>query len=221
MANKMDSLNVLNSFFKANKVAKIADLFTLLGTGSRMSVFRRLSELNYLSSYTHAGAYYTLPRIPNFDSMGLWYFNDIGFSRKGNLKDTLLYLIEESESGKTHEELENQLHIRVQNTLLNLTNSNKINRTKISSYYLYTSANVVKSTKQIQNRQSNSYKYKETDYSDWIVIETLAAIIRIKSITIDPKKVFLELKSKKIVIAIEQVEKILDKLDLKKTLDSK
>jgi len=197
MAHKKDSLTVLNSFFKANKVAKIADLFTLLGTKSRMSVFRRLSKLNYLSSYTHAGAYYTLPRIPDFDSIGLWYFNEIGFSQRGNLKETLLYLIEESESGKTHEELENQLHIRVQNTLLNLTHSNKINRTRISNYYLYTSASVVRSKKQIQNRQSDSHQYKETGCCDWIVIEILAAIIGIKSITINPQKVVSELKLKK------------------------
>lgn len=221
MANKKDLLNVLNSFFKTNKVAKISDLFTLLGTNSRMSVFRRLSELNYLSSYTHAGAYYTLPRIPTFDSAGLWYFKEIGFSEKGNLKATLFYLIEKSTSGKTHEELENQLHIRVQNTLLDLTNSKKINRTKISNYYLYTSADANQSKMQIKNREIKMEEYRETGCPDWIVIEILAAIIRIKSIVIDLQKVVSELQSREILITIEQIDKILDKFNLKKTPDSK
>ncbi len=219
--NKEDSFNALNLFFKANRIAKIDDLFTLLGTNSRMSIFRKLSELNYLSSYTHAGAYYTLRHIPNFDSTGLWRFNEIGFSKKGNLKETLLYLIEKSESGKTHEELEKQLHIRVQNTLLNLINSNKINRTKVANSYLYTSGNQVQSKKQIQNCETHRQGYKEAGCPDWIIIEILAEIIRIKSIIIDSQKIVSELKLRKIVISIEQVDKVINQFNLKKTPDSK
>jgi hypothetical protein len=221
MMKKEDSFHTLNLFFKAKRVARITDLFTLLGTNSRMSIFRKLSELNYLSSYTHAGAYYTLHHIPNFDSTGLWYFNEIGFSKKGNLKETLLNLIEKSESGMTHEELEKRLHIRVQNTLLDLINSNKINRTKISNCYLYTSVNEVQSKRQIQNREAHMQGYKEMSFPDWIIIEILAAIIRVKSITIDSQKIVSELKLRKNLITIEQVEKVISQLNLKKTLDSK
>jgi hypothetical protein len=219
--DKEDSLNALNLFFKANRIARIDDLFTLLGTNSRMSIFRKLRELNYLSSYTHAGAYYTLRHIPNFDSTGLWCFNEIGFSKKGNLKETLLYLIEKAESGKTHDELKNQLHIRVQNTLLDLINSDKINRTKISNTYLYTSANGIQSKKQIQNRQVTMKEYKEMGFPDWIIIEILAAIIRVKSIIIDSQKIVSELKLRKIPITIEQVENVTNQFNLKKTLDSR
>ena len=50
----------LRTFFKKNQIAQMDDLFLLLETTSRMTVFRRLQELNYLSSFTHAGRYYTL-----------------------------------------------------------------------------------------------------------------------------------------------------------------
>jgi hypothetical protein len=160
--------------------------------------------------------FYSLRHIPNFDSTGLWRLNEIGFSKKGNLKETLLYLIEKSKSGKTHEELEKQLHIRVQNSLLDLINSNKINRTKISNAYLYTSANQAKSKKQIQNYEGHWQGYKEMGCPDWIIIEILASMIRVKSITIDSQKIVLELKLRKIIMTIEQVEKVISQFNLKK-----
>lgn len=221
MLNKKDSLVTLNSFFKKNKIAKITHLFTLLKTKSRMTIFRRLSELNYLSSYTHAGSYYTLPHVPNFDSSGLWYFNEIGFSQNGNLKETLIILIEKSESGKTHDELENQLHVRVQNTLFDLINLNKISRTKIANNYLYTASNLHQSKKQIQHRENHWQEYKDIDCPDWIIIQILSAIIRVNSSTIDAHKIILELKNRQINITAEQVENVLNRFHLKKTLASK
>ena len=53
-----------------------------------MSVFRRLRELGYLSSYTHNGRYYTLAGVPDFDENGLWFHRGIGFSQVGTLKET-------------------------------------------------------------------------------------------------------------------------------------
>ena len=57
---------------------------TALGTGS-ISVFRKLRELAYSSSYSHRGKYYTLDEIARFDAMGLWSFRSVWFSRHGTL----------------------------------------------------------------------------------------------------------------------------------------
>jgi hypothetical protein len=221
MLNKKDSLATLKAFFKKNKIAKVIELFILIKTKSRMTIFRRLSELKYLSSYTHAGSYYTLPNIPNFDSSGLWYFNEIGFSQNGNLKETLIYLIEKSESGKTHDELEMQLHVRVQNALLDLIHSNKICRTKIANIYLYTVRDATQAKKQIQYRKNHWREHKDINCPDWIVIQILSAVIRINSVAINIDEIILELKSRQINITFEQVENVLDQLHLKKTLVSK
>ena len=94
-----DASAMLKKFFKKNKIAQLVDLFNLLHTKSRMSVFRRLRELQYLSSYTHSGSYYTIKNIPDFNSSGLWYFNEVGFSKFGNLKETLIHIIDDSDSG--------------------------------------------------------------------------------------------------------------------------
>jgi hypothetical protein len=40
-----------------------------------MTVFRRLRKIEYVSSYTHAGRYYTLYDIARFDSDGMAFFS--------------------------------------------------------------------------------------------------------------------------------------------------
>jgi hypothetical protein len=49
------------------------------------------------------GRYYTLPEISTFDNEGLWRYEDIVFSRHGNLKETVIYLLDHSKAGMTAE----------------------------------------------------------------------------------------------------------------------
>lgn len=219
MPKEKASSSTLEIFFKKNKLGKLTDLFHLLKTKSRMSIFRRLKELKYLSSYTHAGSYYTLQNIPDFDSSGLWYFNEVGFSNFGSLKKTVLHLIEQSESGKTHEELEKKLHARSYNTLLDLVNSNEISRLKIDGEYVYFSIKQSQSKKQISHRKNYSRKLKYTGIPDWIIIETLASVIRQQRLIVNSSNIVSDLLSRDFVITENQVEDVLRKLNLKKTLD--
>jgi hypothetical protein len=221
MLKEKDSSAALEIFFKKNKLGKLTDLFDLLKTKSRMSVFRRLRELKYLSSYTHSGSYYTLINIPDFDSSGLWYFNEVGFSKFGNLKETALHFIEQSESGRTHEELEKKLHARSYNTLLDLVNSNKITRLKINGEYVYLSIIHSQSKKQTSHRKNYSYKLKHTGLTDCIIIEILASIIRInQGAYIETSLIISDLFSRDLVVTEDQIDNVLIKFDLKKTLDS-
>lgn len=209
---------VLLQIFKTERVCDLQTLQKKLKNRSARSIFRDLLLEGYFSSFTHSGKYYTLKNIPQFNADGIWFYQEIGFARFGTLKNTLVKLVENSEAGKTHNELKEQLHIRVQNTLLDLVKSNKITRKKIKNDFVYFSANIIVSKKQIQNRERKMEEYREIGCPDWIVIEILAAIIRIKSITIDPHKIVSELQSRRIVITIERVEKIIDQFNLKKTL---
>ena len=72
------------TLFRKRRVVTMDDLREVVGSSSRMTVFRRLSQIEYISSYTHAGRYYTLYDIARFDSDGLWFYDDIGFSQKGS-----------------------------------------------------------------------------------------------------------------------------------------
>jgi hypothetical protein len=113
-----------------------------------------------------------LKNIPDFDSSGLWYFNQVGFSKFGSLKETVLHFVEQSESGRTQKELEKKLHIQSHNTLLDLANSNKITRIKIEGEYVYFSINSAQSTKQMSNRKNYSHRVKYSGLSDWIIYGT-------------------------------------------------
>ena len=59
----------------------------------------RLKQWKAFTSYDKNGRYYVLPEIPKFDSNQLWSTKNIHFSRYGNLKSTLIGVVENSESG--------------------------------------------------------------------------------------------------------------------------
>ena len=123
--------------FNAEHVIDLQLLREKLKNRSVRSIFRDLIAEGYFSSFTHAGKYYTLKNIPRFNSDGIWFYQEMGFSKFGTLKNTLVKLIENSEAGKTHDELNKQLRIRVHNTLLDLVRINKITRKKIKSDFIY------------------------------------------------------------------------------------
>jgi hypothetical protein len=218
--SKPDALKALRSFFKKNRLARLPDLYTLLGTPSRMSVFRRLRELNYLSSYSHAGRYYTLPSVAQFDSQGLWFYGQVGFSRFGNLKQTLLQLIDQSLAGKTHEELERQLRVRVHNPLLELVRSGTITREAFGGAYLYLSIRTDSANKQRARRHEGKLDSTEDVLPDGVVIEVLAEIIRSNRLHIDQDALVSQLAVRRIRTTASQLEQLCTRLDLKKTLGS-
>src|SRR5437879_7666036 len=117
MAAQSHSLPALHKLFRTRPVALLSDLRKALQTPSRTTVFRVLSSVGYLASYSHAGRYYTLKRIPQFDPRGLWHYRQIGFSSQRTLRATLVHLVETSPAGQTHEELQDVLLLRVHNTL--------------------------------------------------------------------------------------------------------
>ena len=49
----------LSQLFSSRKIATMAELRSARGTQVAMTVFRALSPLSYLSSYSHRGKYYT------------------------------------------------------------------------------------------------------------------------------------------------------------------
>jgi len=94
MTSKQESKETLRKLVKKRSVFDLDALFDALGTRSRMTVFRRLQQVGYLSSFTHGGRFYTLENIPQFDEFGLWFHRDIGFSQAGTLKETVVLQVE-------------------------------------------------------------------------------------------------------------------------------
>ncbi len=133
-------------------VVELRDLCEALGTRSRMTVFRRLREVGYRTSFTHRGQYYTLAELPEFDEWGLWFHGDIGFSRSGTLKETAAVQVEQVPDGRTHGELSHLLRVRVHNPLLDLVHEGRIGRERYRGQHLYVSADADRAAEQVRQR---------------------------------------------------------------------
>ena len=188
----------------------ITDLDTLrrtLDTTSRMSVFRRLWEADYLSSYTHRGAYYTLTGIPDFDEYGLWFHQGVGFSRSGTLKATLVEMVDAAEGGHTHRELEALLRIRVQNTLTRLIRERLLGRERIEKLYLYVSAKAKRAATQVAKRRERmAAAFEEIALPDDTVIDVLLEVIHAGQMVVAPAVVAERLRARGVPVTAAQVE---------------
>jgi len=218
MLSKPDALKALRAFFKKKQLAMLPDITAVLGTTSRMSAFRRLRELGYLSSFSHVGRYYTLPTMANFDPQGLWFYEEVGFSRFGNLKETVIHLVDQSVAGKTHEELEKQLRLRVHNTLLDLVRSDKIAREAFEGVFVYFSIRTDRAQQQLARRREGVGDSVQDVLPDGIVIEVLAEIIRGNQVQIDQSALLSQLAERGIRISALQLNQLCTRLGLKKTL---
>ena len=96
--------------WRTRKVLTIDDLARLLDS-SLATARRRLKTWNSLTSYNNNGRYYVLPDVPQFDAHGLWHYRDIGFSQYGNLTQTLIQLVHQSEAGLSASELGERLRL--------------------------------------------------------------------------------------------------------------
>jgi hypothetical protein len=125
--------------FQSEKVLDLGIVKEIIGTTSRMTVFRQLKELGYYSSYSHSGKYYTLGSVPVFDRNGLWSYGGIHFSKHGSLMDTIAVSVKRSEAGYFASELEELLHVFVHNALGKLFSLGRLLREQIGEQYLYLS----------------------------------------------------------------------------------
>jgi hypothetical protein len=167
----------LNQLFRRKRAALLDDLRRALGTTSRTTIFRILKAVGYLSSYTHAGRYYTLHRIPKFDRWGLWAWRGIGFSSHGTLRATSVFLIEQSPAGHTHEELQQRLGLRVHDTLRSLVEDGAISRERFEDVYLYLSADRKKAAVQIAARRELHVSLTAQLPDPLLVIDLLVQVI--------------------------------------------
>ena len=146
----------LRKFLRANKIATLPELKQALGTTVDTTVFRKLKELSYRSSYSHRGRYYTLAEIPQFDPHGLWSFQSVWFSRWGNLVSTVETLVNGAPQGYFANELQQILHVEVKDTLLQLVEQCRLARQPVKGLFLYCSQGTAVRRRQVLARQALS-----------------------------------------------------------------
>jgi len=143
----------LIELFKKNKIATMPELKEMLGTQADATIFRKLRELSYRSSYSHRGRYYTLDDVADYDEWGLWSYRAVWFSLRGSLMATAEALVEESEAGFFVAELEHVLNVEAKGALLKLTRQGRLSREHITGRYLYCSGEPARRKMQLRARR--------------------------------------------------------------------
>jgi len=135
------------------KIATMPQLKEALGTEVDVTVFRKLKQLAYRTSYSHRGSYYALDETARFDQSGLWSFRSVWFSRYGTLLDTAQAFVEVSSAGHFVEELGPLLHVGTKEPLLRLVQQGRVAREPVQGLYLYCSIDPVLRQRQLLARR--------------------------------------------------------------------
>jgi hypothetical protein len=214
MLSPEESKTALYKWFRKRYVADLDQLFRVLETNSRMSVFRRLKGIGYLTSFTDAGRYYTLGDIPAFDSWGLWFHQGIGFSQAGTLKATVIDIVHSSNAGMTPKELLHLLKIRIPNTLHNalhgLVQSSQVGRHRSEGLCLYTHVDPDKGQLQIEARRVQ--RKRGVQLAGPLPMEATIAVLvealNAGQVFVAPSEIAGRLEVRGVAVTVDQVNRI-------------
>jgi len=163
--------------FRAPRVLTLPQLSQTLQC-SRSTILRRLAEHGYFSSYNHSGMFFTIPEVARFDSHGLWTCKTARFSKHGSLKESLVYLVQSSSHGMTHQELTSVLAVRVHNPLLELTREGTLRRERIGPTFVYLHAKRTRQTEQRKRRKAATPRRPAVPPTHRQTIATLLELIQ-------------------------------------------
>ncbi len=202
----------LTSLFAENSCWTIAPLASALSY-SVPSVRRFLAEIGYYSSFTHNGNWYTLRSIPRFDRDGLWFHQDIGFSRAGSLTNTLVELETRSAAGMTAEQLGSKLQCRCHSVLVHLCRQGRLERCKIGRSHVYLAADPPIAAIQRKTAQGLSFAQLPAEIAILVLVEFIN----------NPESGFEQLasallKARGVSISAGQIERLFEQHGLKKTI---
>ena len=200
----------ISSIFEKQSCWMIKPLAAKLDYSIR-SVQRFLTAVGYYRSFTHNGGWYTLRSIPKFDRDGLWFYNDIGFSRAGNMTDTLVELTCKSLQGITAEELGEKLHCRCHSVLVRLIRDAKLQRLKRGRSNIYIA----------KDADITVIQQKATTVPNVKLPAEIAVLVLVQFIN-EPGLSFVQLaksisQSSKVAVSAAQIETLFSRLGVKKT----
>jgi len=98
--------------------------------------------------------WYTLHSIPSFNKRGLWFYQDIGFSKHGNLKQTIFNFVNKSTQGLTAKEIFQILLIPCHPVLNQMYKKNQIDRFNTQRGFVYLSIDDKKMQRQLNRLRS-------------------------------------------------------------------
>ncbi len=186
MANRTDAHSQLAELFNQEKCYTIDQLSRRLNY-SLISIRRFLKVMGYYSSFTHNSKWYTLRSIPSFDNNGIWFYQDIGFCKHGNLNQTIGRFIDKSFQGLTAKDLFNILSVPCHPVLNQMYKKKKIDRFNTPKGFVYLSVSESKKRLQLNRLQVLTPPQKIERFNPQTAVYVLVEFIK------NPKASFFEL----------------------------
>ncbi|MFT7559113.1 MAG: hypothetical protein ACI93R_001017 [Flavobacteriales bacterium] len=212
-------ISQIRSLLKERTAISLKELQVIFKDRSARSLSRDLTKIGVITSYTHAGQYRVRAVTARFNTRGLWFYQDIGFSKYRTLKSTILHMTELSDIGCTHKELNDILKIKTHNTLKDLVDAKSISRrTMPNNIYVYLHHGTEKSQKQYDLRLSikTAEPSNISPPPQWITIEILAEIVRCCKIQTQSNIIYERLDRRGLEIKKDIVEQVFSYYQIKK-----
>lgn len=214
MSKRNDTQNQLVELFKPKKCYTIEELSHRLNY-SLISIRRFLKVIGYYSSFTHNSKWYTLRSIPSFDKNGIWFYQDIGFCKHGNLNQTIGRFIDKSFQGLTAKDLFNILSVPCHPVLNQMYKKKKIDRFNTPKGFVYLSVSESKKLLQLKRLQVLTPPPKIERLNPQTAVYVLVEFIK------NPKASFFELSvavnKKGVKTSHQAIAQLFKDYDLKKS----
>jgi hypothetical protein len=139
-------------FFRTKKVVTKVEMALHLQCSPR-TVQRRFAQWQVINSYNQNGRCYALPGIPEFDTNGLWRYQGAFFSRFGNLPETFVRLVGDSQAGLSAAEAGDLMGVRPSSFLWSLREHPDLVREKYQGLYVYFCSAATRYDSQRQHRR--------------------------------------------------------------------
>lgn len=193
------SEGTLRSVFKLLEDMKVFTLERLVSSLSCSIPTARLKlkQWGTYTSYNQNGRYYAMSTVPRFDNNGLWHYDDIYFSRYGNLKNTIVQLVERSPYGLTGKEIGALVRLDPRSFLHHFRNAGGIQREKPEGVYVYFSDNPATYEQQRKSLSKLAHPAKEV-LSETNAIVILSALIKHHGISLEEIMALPEIRMHKI-----------------------
>lgn len=198
----------LLKIFEQELVVSTEELLACSGY-SRRTIYNRCKLWQTYTSYSHNNRYHVLPHWVKFNDQGIWSFKGIYFSKQGTLKETIMHLVEHSDSGLSAKELSGILGVCLDKMLArHFQEHPEVVRQKINGILIYFSKK-----ESIYNEQKLSYdkllKNQATNKlpSDANAIPVLVELIKHPGDT--PSQLIRRVRRRGVIVSIDQIRSLL------------
>jgi len=211
-----ERVEVLIGFFTEDAPVQTIDDLRIKSGCQHRTLQRLIKSCNLITSYNQNARFYTAPSFCQFNPDGIWNFNQILFSKYGNLFETITGLIDKSLSGYTSRELSLIIMVKADDALHVMWLKDRVRRQKTGGSHVYFSTREDLFQRQLSTREQHMPAAIETlalpDYQR--IIAVLVEIILQDSVAAE--KLQKGIAQRNFRISIAEIEAVIEHYQLKK-----